>query len=192
MGEHQADKKLVNAVKRGDSHAFNMLVLRYQARILKIISRYVKDSSEVLDVSQEVFIKAYRAMKKFRGDSSFYTWLYRIAINTSKNYILSQGRRLRDIDLQIVDKEGFLMYHAPAEYGTPERLLLRDEIESAVYDTIDHLPDDLKTAILLREIEGMSYEAIATAMKCPVGTVRSRIFRARATIDKYVQPLLQQ
>ncbi len=141
-------------------------------------------------MSQEVFIKAYRALKKFRGDSSFYTWLYRIAINTSKNYILSQGRHLPDIDIYIEDMERFLTRNTPREHSTPERLLMRDEIEHAVYDTIDHLPKDLKTAIMLREMEGLSYEEIAVVMDCPVGTVRSRIFRARAAIDKNVQPLL--
>jgi RNA polymerase sigma-70 factor (ECF subfamily) len=190
MSELQIDLELIEAVKRGDTHAFDTLVTRYQSRISKIVSRYVKDPSEVLDVSQEVFIKAYRALKKFRGDSSFYTWLYRIAINTSKNYILSQGRRLPDIDIYIEDMERFLMRNTPREHSTPERLLMRDEIEHAVYDTINHLPKDLKTAIMLREMEGLSYDEIAVVMGCPVGTVRSRIFRARAAIDKNVQPLL--
>jgi len=190
MSEFQIDLELIEAVKRGDTRAFGTLVTRYQSRVYKLVSRYVKDPSEVLDVSQEIFIKAYRALKKFRGDSSFYTWLYRIAINTSKNYILSQGRRLPDVDIYIEDMERFLLRNSPREYGTPERLLMRDEIEHAVYDTIDHLPKDLKTAITLREMEGLSYEEIAVVMDCPVGTVRSRIFRARAAIDKNVHPLL--
>ncbi len=192
MSELQIDSKLLRSAKRGNTHAFGELVTRYQSRVNKIVSRYVKDPSEVSDVSQEVFIKAYRALKKFRGDSSFYTWLYRIAINTSKNYILSQGRRLPDIDIYIEDMERFLNRNSPREHGTPERLLMRDEIEHVVYDTIDHLPKELKTAIMLREMEGLSYDEIAVVMDCPVGTVRSRIFRARAAIDKNVQPLLQE
>ncbi len=192
MREYQVDLQLIDAVKRGDSHAFDVLVQRYQPRVMKIVSRYVRDPSEVLDVTQEVFIKAYRALKKFRGDSSFYTWLYRIAINTSKNYIISQGRRLPDIDFEIADMERFTMRNAPRENGTPERLLMRDEIEHVVFDTIEHLPKDLRTAIMLREMEGLSYEEIAEVMDCPIGTVRSRIFRARAAIDRSVQPLLQQ
>lgn len=191
MSELQIDLDLIESIKRGDTRAFGTLVTRYQSRVNKIVSRYVKDPSEVLDVSQEIFIKAYRALRKFRGDSSFYTWLYRIAINTSKNYILSQGRRLPDVDIYIEDMERFLMRNTPKEYGTPERLLMRDEIEHVVYDTIDHLPKDLKTAIMLREMEGLSYEEIAVVMDCPVGTVRSRIFRARAAIDKNIHPWLQ-
>lgn len=192
MHEYRLDLQLIEAAKLGDRRAFDVLVTRYQTRVLKIISRYVKDPSEIMDVCQEVFIKAYRALNKFRGDSSFYTWLYRIAINTSKNYIISQGRRLPDIDLEIEDMERFMMRNVPKETGTPERLMMRDEIEHAVYETIDHLPVDLKTAIMLREIEGMSYEEIADIMHCPVGTVRSRIFRARAAIDRNVLPFLQQ
>lgn len=192
MREYQVDLQLIDAVKKGDSHAFDVLVARYQPRVIKIVSRYVRDPSEVLDVCQEVFIKAYRALKKFRGDSSFYTWLYRIAVNTSKNYVISQGRRLPDIDLNIDDVDRFMVRNAPRENGTPERILMRDEIEHVVFDTIDHLPKDLRMAIMLREMEGLSYEEIADVMHCPVGTVRSRIFRARAAIDKSVQPLLQQ
>jgi RNA polymerase sigma-70 factor, ECF subfamily len=192
MSEDQLDLQLIDEVKRGDTHSFDLLVTRYQSRVLKIVSRYVKDPSEVLDVSQEVFIKAYRALRKFRGDSSFYTWLYRISINTSKNYILSQGRRLPDLDNYVSDIDRFMVRNTPRDYGTPERIMMRDEIEHAVYDTIEHLPKDLRTAIMLRELEGLSYEEIAAVMECPVGTVRSRIFRARAAIDKNVQPLLQQ
>lgn len=192
QSEQQVDLKLIEGAKSGDTHAFDLIVTRYQARIMKIIARYVKDPSEVLDVSQEVFIKAFRALSKFRAESSFYTWLYRIAINTSKNYIISQGRRLPNFDLHIVDMERFLARNMPREYGTPERLMMRDEIEHMVYDTIDHLPKDLRVAITLREMEGLSYEEIAAVMSCPVGTVRSRIFRARAVIDKNVQPLLLQ
>lgn len=190
MREYQIDLQLIEAVKDGGPHAFDRLMKRYQLKVHKIVGRYVRDQSEIMDVSQEVFIKAYRAIKKFRGDSSFYTWLYRIAINTSKNYVISQGRRLPDIDIEIPDMERFIMRNAPRETGTPERLMMRDEIEQAVYETIEHLPRDLKTAIMLREMEGLSYEEIASVMDCPVGTVRSRIFRARAAIDRNVQPLL--
>jgi RNA polymerase sigma-70 factor (ECF subfamily) len=192
MHEYRLDIQLIEAAKQGDSRAFDVLVMRYQTRVFKIVARFVKDPSEIMDVCQEVFIKAYRALNKFRGDSSFYTWLYRIAINTSKNYIISQGRRLPDIDLEITDMERFVMRNSPKETGTPERLMMRDEIEHAVYDTIEHLPKDLRLAIMLREIEGLSYEEIADIMHCPVGTVRSRIFRARAAIDRNVLPFLQQ
>lgn len=191
MTELQIDLKLIEAIKRGDSHAFDLLMQRYQSRVAKIVGRYVRDPAEVLDVSQEVFIKAYRALRKFRGDSSFYTWLYRIAINTSKNYVISQGRKIPILDLQIPDMERFLNRNAPRENSTPERLLMRDEMEHVVYDAIDHLPNDLKKAITLREIEGLSYEQIADIMHCPVGTVRSRIFRARANIDKNIRHLTQ-
>jgi len=192
MQDERVDLQLIEATKNGDSRAFDALVMRYQTRVFKIVARFVKDPSEILDVSQEVFIKTYRALNKFRGDSSFYTWLYRIAINTSKNYIISQGRHLPDIDINIENMEGFTMKNGLREFGTPERLMMRDEMEYVVYDTIEHLPADLRTAIMLRELEGRSYEEIAEIMHCPVGTVRSRIFRARAAIDKSIQPLLQQ
>lgn len=190
--ENQVDLQLIEAAKNGDTKSFDILVKRYQSRVFKIVCRFVKDPNETLDVCQEVFIKAYRALNKFRGDSSFYTWLYRIAINTSKNYIILQGRRLPDIDIEIQDMERFIMKNSPKETGTPERLMMRDEIEHMVYNTIEHLPKDLRTAIMLREVEGLSYEEIADIMHCPVGTVRSRIFRARVAIDKNVQPLLGQ
>src|SRR5689334_2340095 len=190
--ELREDSKLIEAVKRGDQHAFDVLVSRYQNRIQKIVRRFIRDPNEGLDVTQEVFIKAYRALKNFRGDSSFYTWLYRITVNTAKNYLVSQGRRLPDIDLNQEDKERFLSRNIPKETGSPEGLLMRDEIEHALYETIEHLPKDLRTAIMLRELDGLSYDEIAKVMDCPVGTVRSRIFRARAAIDRSVLPLLQQ
>ena len=190
--DNQVDLQLIEATKKGDSRAFDIMVMRYQTKVFKIVARLVKDPSEIMDVCQEVFIKAYRALDKFRGDSSFYTWLYRIAINTSKNYVISQGRRLPDLDIEVADLERFSAKNSPKEYSTPEHLLIRDEVEHIVYDTIDHLPSDLRTAITLRELDGLSYEAIAEIMNCPVGTVRSRIFRARAAIDRSVQPLLQQ
>ncbi len=192
MQENRLDLQLIEDSRKGDPKAFDALVTRYQSRVFKIVTRFVKDPTETLDVSQEVFIKAYNALAKFRGDSSFYTWLYRIAINTAKNYIVSEGRRLPDIDIDIIDMETFMSRNSPKEYGTPERLMMRDEIEHAVYDTIEQLPKDLRTAIMLREVDGLSYEDIAETMQCPIGTVRSRIFRARAAIDKSVQPLIQQ
>jgi RNA polymerase sigma-70 factor (ECF subfamily) len=192
MNQYSVELELIAAVKRGDPHAFDLLVIRYQSRILKIVARFIKDPSEMLDVCQEILFKVYRALPSFRGDSAFYTWLYRIAVNTSKNYVLSQGRRLPDLTLEVFDKEGFLIRNTPKESSTPEGLMLSNEIEDVVFDTIEHLPQDLKTAIMLREMDGMSYEEIATIMDCPVGTVRSRIFRARAAIDRNVQPLLQQ
>lgn len=189
---HLPDLQLIEAVKQGDAHSFNMLVDRYQSRVAKIVSRYVRDHSEVSDVSQEVFIKAYKALNRFRSESSFYTWLYRIATNTAKNYLVAQSRRLPGVDGTVSDVDYFLLKNAPRDTGTPERLLIRDEIEHTVYNTIEHLPEDLRTAITLREMEGRSYEEIAAIMDCPVGTVRSRIFRARSVIDRSVQPFLNQ
>lgn len=192
MNDYRLDYQLIDAVKQGDIQAFNSLMLRYQHKVCKIVARYVRDPSEIMDVTQEVFIKAFRAIQKFRGDSAFYTWLYRIAINTAKNYVVTQGRRLPDIDIEIEDMEQFMMRNSPKEQGTPERLMIRDELEDVVTDVIEHLPKELRTAIMLREMEGLSYEEIANVMDCPVGTVRSRIFRARAAIDRSVLPLLQQ
>jgi RNA polymerase sigma-70 factor (ECF subfamily) len=186
------DLELIRTVQNGDQKAFDVLVIRYQSRVCKIVSRFVKDQNEVFDVCQEVFIKTYRALKNFRGDSSFYTWLYRISINTAKNYLMAREHQLPSIDFEIVDMERFSAKNGPKENGTPEHLMMRDEMEHLVYDAIDHLPKDLKTAIMLREIEGLSYDKIANIMHCPVGTVRSRIFRARAVIDKAVFPLMQQ
>lgn len=192
MENYKIDSQLIDAVKQGDVQAFNSLMVRYQSKVVKIIARYVRDPSEIMDVTQEVFIKAYRAIHKFRGDSAFYTWLYRISINTAKNYLITQGRRLPDIDIDINDMEQFIVRNSQKEQGSPERLMQRDELEHVVYDVIEHLPKELKTAILLRELEGLSYEEIANVMDCPVGTVRSRIFRARAAIERCVQPLLQR
>lgn len=190
MGERNIDSELVARVQSGDKSAFDVLVQKYQFKITKLISRYVQDPTEALDVAQEAFIKAYRALPGFRGDSAFYTWMYRIAINTAKNHLVAQGRRppVSDIDSQQAEQYEGVSYLK--EYGTPERLLLRDEIEDAVYKAIEDLPEDLRTAITLRELEGMSYEEIAQAMGCPIGTVRSRIFRAREAIDNKLRPLL--
>ncbi len=192
MGELRVDQDLVRRVQAGDKSAFDVLVRKYQHKIANLVSRYVRDQGEVLDVTQEAFIKAYRALPRFRGDSAFYTWLYRIAINTAKNHLVAMDRRPPTGDIDAEDAVHFETAGALRENATPERLLMRDEIEAAVYDAIDKLPSDLRTAITLREMEGLSYEEIATAMGCPVGTVRSRIFRAREAIDNRIKPLLEQ
>lgn len=192
MGELSVDQELVRQVQAGNKKAFDILVLKYQHKIGNLVSRYVHDPAEVLDVTQEAFIKAYRALPNFRGDSAFYTWLYRIAINTAKNYLMSRDRRPPNADIDAEDAIHFEAAGALRENSTPERLLLRDEIQATVNNAINELPSDLRTAITLREMEGLSYEEIATAMDCPVGTVRSRIFRAREAIDKRLAPLLER
>lgn len=192
MGEREIDQALVERVQRGDKTAFDVLVLKYQGRVVKVISRYVRDQSEVYDVAQEAFIKAYRALPRFRGDSAFYTWIYRIAINTAKNYLVAQGRRMPNVDIDAQDAEQYEGASGLKEYATPERLLMRDQVESTVYSAIEQLPDDLRTAITLRELDGLSYEEIAEAMDCPVGTVRSRIFRAREAIEKRLEPVVSK
>jgi len=190
MGERNTDQVLVERVRRGDKAAFDILVLKYQNKIIQLVYRYVHDPDEAMDVAQEAFIKAYRAIGRFRGDSAFYTWLYRIAINTAKNYLVASGRRPPAGDIDAQDAEQYEGATGLREYATPERMLLKDEIESTVARAIEDLPDDLKTAITLRELEGLSYEEIAEAMECPIGTVRSRIFRAREAIDTRLKPLL--
>jgi len=190
MSEQHVDQQLVDRVKRGDKKAFDVLVLKYQHRVVKLISRYVHDSNEVLDVAQEAFLKAYRALPSFRGDSQFYTWLYRIAINTAKNHLVSQGRRPPASDIDLMDAEHLEGTEDLKEYSTPEEFLLKDEVEKTVVEAMESLPDDLRTAITLREIEGLSYEEIAEAMACPVGTVRSRIFRAREAINSRLDQLM--
>ncbi|MCG6887393.1 MAG: RNA polymerase sigma factor RpoE [Proteobacteria bacterium] len=190
MGEQITDQALVERVQRGDKKAYDLLVLKYQQRLMKVLSRYVRDHSEVQDLAQEAFIKAYRALPNFRGDSAFYTWLYRIAINTAKNFMVAQGRRPPNADIDAIDAETYDGESALKDYASPEREALRDEIKETIFNAIDELPDDLKTAITLRELEGMSYEEIAEAMDCPIGTVRSRIFRARESIDHQLRPLL--
>jgi RNA polymerase sigma-70 factor (ECF subfamily) len=190
MGEQKADQALVERVQAGDKAAFDLLVLKYQNKVVHLVSRYVHDSAEVYDVAQEAFIKAYRALPNFRGDSAFYTWLYRIAINTAKNYLVAQGRRPPKTDIDIEDAEQYSGNDDLREYETPEGMMQRSEIEKVVVDTMEKLPEDLRTAITLRELEGFSYEEIAQAMGCPVGTVRSRIFRAREAIQKQLEPLL--
>ncbi len=190
MGEQNTDQALVERVQSGDKKAFDLLVMKYQQRIMKVLSRYVRDPSEVQDLAQEAFIKAYRALPNFRGDSAFYTWLYRIAINTAKNFVVAQGRRPPNDDIEASEAEQYDGESALKDYASPERETLRDEIRETVFKAIDELPEDLKTAITLRELEGMSYEEIAEAMDCPIGTVRSRIFRAREAIDNQLRPLL--
>lgn len=185
------DAELVKRVQRGDKRAFDLLVSKYQNKIFAIISRFVSDQSDVYDVAQDTFIKAYRALPNFRGDSQFYTWVYRIAINTSKNYLTAKGRRPPATDIDSQDAESYGVGLALRENASPEKLLMRDQLEKIIFDTIDELPDELKTAITLREIDGLSYEEIAESMGCPVGTVRSRIFRARETIDEKIKPLME-
>lgn len=192
MSERDVDQLLVTRVQRGDKTAFDLLVRKYQHKVAKLIGRYVHDRSEVEDVSQEAFFKAYRALSSFRGDSAFYTWLYRIAVNTAKNYLDSQGRRPLNSGVELEDAEASEGGDGLREQATPERSMLTDEIAQTVYRTIENLPVDLKTAITLREIEGLSYEEIAHVMECPVGTVRSRIFRAREAIDDELRPLLDK
>jgi RNA polymerase sigma-70 factor (ECF subfamily) len=190
MGDSGADRELVARVQRGDKRAFDLLVSKYQQRIVKLVSRYVKDHSDALDVAQEAFIKAYRALPNFRGDSAFYTWLYRIAINTAKNYLVTMSRRPVEADLGSAEDGKPDIENIQTDVDTPESLLLTEEIKRTVADAIEALPEDLKIAITLRELEGLTYEEIAAAMSCPIGTVRSRIFRAREAIDKRLQPLL--
>ena len=183
---------MVDRVFKGDKHAFDLLVLRYQHRILGLISRFIRDPAEVEDVAQEAFIKAYRALPKFRGDSAFYTWLYRIAINTAKNYMVARGRRPPATDVDVEDAE-FLENNAPlTEIGTPEANQEKDDLQRVINEAIEDLPEDLRTAFTLREFSGLSYEEITEIMGCPVGTVRSRIFRARETLDKKIRPLLDE
>lgn len=192
MGESSVDQELVRRVQKGDKTAFDILVLKYQQKIANLVSRYVRDSAEIQDVCQEAFIKAYRGLANFRGDSAFYTWLYRIAINTAKNHMVSQARRGTDyaIDAQEAEQyEGAQVLH---EQATPEHELLTSEIRDTVHTTIWELPEELKMAITLREFEGISYEEIAVIMDCPIGTVRSRIFRAREAINASLRPLLNE
>jgi RNA polymerase sigma-70 factor (ECF subfamily) len=190
MGKGATDQELVERVKRGDKTAFDLLVLKYQQRIVNLVSRFVRNQSDAQDVTQEAFIKAYRALPNFRGESAFYTWMYRIAVNTAKNHLAVQSRRPVAAEQDITEIEQIEGNTALKDYATPEHMLLRDEIQETVIKAIESLPADLKMAITLREVEGLSYEDIATAMDCPIGTVRSRIFRAREAIDNQLEPLL--
>lgn len=192
MSGQISDQQLVERVQRGDKNAFNLLVQKYQNKVVNLISRYVRNQADVADVAQEAFIKAYRALPNFRGESAFYTWLYRIAVNTAKNHLVAQGRRAPANDVDAEEAEYYDGSDALKEFASPERLVLSDEIQKVVFDTLDTLPEELKMAISLRELDGMSYEDIANVMDCPVGTVRSRIFRAREAIDKKLKPLLER
>lgn len=186
------DAELVKRVQRGDKRAFDLLVSKYQNKIFSIISRFVSDQAEVYDVAQETFIKAYRALPNFRGDSQFYTWVYRIAINTAKNYLTAKGRRPPASDIDSQEAENFNVGIALHENASPEKILMRDQLHQVIFDTINSLPEELKRAITLREVEDLSYEEIAKEMNCPVGTVRSRIFRAREAIDEKIKPLISE
>ncbi len=192
MGETELDQALVERVQAGDTRAFDLLVRKYQHKIVSVVTRYVSDWSEAQDVAQEAFIRAYRAIGAFRGDSAFYTWIYRIAINTAKNHLVSRGRRPPIGDIAIEDAVQLDGASQLRDRATPERELLRQEIEQTVADTVEALPEELRTAITLREVDGLSYEEIAEAMNCPIGTVRSRIFRAREAIDQKLRPLLSE
>jgi len=185
-----SDQLLLERAKRGDRRAFDLLVLKYQQRIVKLVTRYVRDPSEALDVSQEAFVKAYRALPAFRGDSAFYTWLYRIAINTAKNYVASLQRRPVEYDLDPQDPDQHEISARLREDETPEGLAMQEQLRQVISRAISALPEELRTAIMLREVEGLSYEEIAEAMDCPVGTVRSRIFRAREAVDAVIRPLV--
>ncbi|MFQ3206400.1 MAG: RNA polymerase sigma-70 factor (ECF subfamily) [Glaciecola sp.] len=191
MSEQKTDQELVEQVQKGNKNAFNLLVIRHQNKVMNIVARYVKNSGDVADVTQEAFIKAYRALPNFRGESAFYTWLYRIAVNSAKNYLTSQGRKPPASDVDASEAGFYDGSDALKENNSPERALLSEELQQKLFAAIDALPEDLRSAITLREIEGLSYEEIAAVMECPVGTVRSRIFRAREAIDKVIVPLMQ-
>jgi len=191
MGDREVDQQLVLRAQQGDKRAFELLVTKYQRKLGRLLSRLVRDPAEVEDVTQEAFIKAYRALPAFRGDSAFYTWLYRIGINTAKNYLMALGRRApTSTEVEAEEAEGFEEGEQLRDINTPESVLLSNEIAETVNSTIEQLPEELRTAIQLREIEGMSYEDIAQVMNCPIGTVRSRIFRAREAIAERLRPLL--
>jgi RNA polymerase sigma-70 factor, ECF subfamily len=191
MSDREIDRQLVERAQRGDKRAFELLVEKYQRKLARLLSRFIRDPAEVEDVTQEAFIKAYRALPAFRGDSAFYTWLYRIGINTAKNYLMAMGRRApTSTEVEAEEAEGFEEGEQLRDINTPESLLLSNEIAETVNSTIEALPEELRTAIQLREIEGMSYEDIAQVMNCPIGTVRSRIFRAREAIAEQLRPLL--
>ncbi|GLS26581.1 RNA polymerase sigma factor RpoE [Marinibactrum halimedae] len=186
----ESDQQLVERVQKGDKRAFDLLVLKYQHKIIAIVGRYIKDNAEVYDVTQEAFVKAYRALGNFRGESAFYTWLYRIAINTAKNHLVSRGRRPPAFDVDVDEADYYDGSEPLRDIESPEGSMMRDQLHDVVKKTITALPEDLRTALTLREMEGLSYEDIAEVMECPVGTVRSRIFRARESIDKAIRPLL--
>lgn len=191
MGTNLLDAELVERVQAGDTRAFDLLVQKYQHKVINLVGRFVSDPAECQDIAQDAFIKAYRAIDKFRGDSQFYTWLYRITANTAKNYLAARARKAPSYAVDVDDAEHFEGESRLKVFDNPENLLLTDEIRKTVFDAIDRLPEDLKTAITLREFDNLSYEDIAEVMNCPIGTVRSRIFRAREVIDKELRPLLE-
>jgi len=192
MGDREVDQQLVERAQRGDKHAFELLVAKYQRKLGRLLSRFIRDPAEVEDVAQEAFIKAYRALPSFRGDSAFYTWLYRIGINTAKNYLVAMGRRApTTTEFDSEEAENFEDGDQLRDLNTPEAELMTRQIAATVNQAMEELPEELRTAITLREIEGMSYEDIANVMNCPIGTVRSRIFRARETIADRLRPLLE-
>ncbi|HYA19859.1 MAG TPA: RNA polymerase sigma factor RpoE [Burkholderiales bacterium] len=191
MGDREIDQQLVERAQHGDKHAFELLVIKYQRKLGRLLSRFIRDAAEIEDVTQEAFIKAYRALPSFRGDSAFYTWLYRIGINTAKNYLVAMGRRApTTTEFDVADAETFDEGAQLKDVNTPENELMSKQIAGTVNQTLEDLPNELRTAITLREIEGLSYEEIATIMGCPIGTVRSRIFRAREAIAGKLRPML--
>ena len=190
MGENELDRALVERVQGGDKRAFDLLVLKYQHKVIGLVSRYVKSHAECEDIAQESFIRAWRALGSFRGDSAFYTWLYKIAVNTAKNHLVAMGRRPPTDDIDAEDAVFMAGAERMQDNATPEREMMRQEIEQSVFSTVQALPEELRTAITLREVDGLSYDEIAEAMGCPIGTVRSRIFRAREAIDEKLRPLL--
>jgi len=191
QSDSQTDLQLVRKVRNGDRAAFDLLVVKYQSRVASIISRYVYDSQEVMDLTQETFVKAFRAIDRFRGDSAFYTWLYRIAVNTAKNFLEARGRRPQG-SADVTDAENFDDGGRLRDPASPERLLQREQLQKALAEAIAGLPEELRSAFLLREYDGLSYEDIARILECPIGTVRSRIFRARDSVDRHLGPLLDQ
>ncbi|TEW45467.1 RNA polymerase sigma factor RpoE [Psychromonas algicola] len=191
MNERELDLQLIQRIQNGEQQAFSLLVRKYQTRVANILTRYVRSTGDIPDVSQEVFIKVYRSLPNFRGDSAFYTWLFRITVNTAKNYLTSQSRRPPASDIDADEADSYDGSGALKDEDNPEAILHSQEVKRVILDTINNLPDELKSAITLRELEGMSYDEIAQIEGCPIGTVRSRIFRAREAIDKQLKPLLE-